>query len=40
MAYFHNGLRYHEDIKKKRNLNLEDIEFLRKLQKERNTQDN
>lgn len=40
MAYFHKNLRYHEDTKKKRNLSKEDIGFLTKLQKERNTQDN
>ena len=40
MAYFHTNLRYHEDKTEKRGLNNNDIEFLKALQKERNTQDN
>ena len=39
MAYFHKGLKYHEDTKVKRELSEEDINFLKTLQKERNTQD-
>lgn len=40
MAYFHKGLKYHEDTKVKRAISKEDIDFLKALQKERNTQDN
>ena len=40
MAYFHENLRYHEDTKVKRAINKDDIDFLKALQKERNTQDN
>ena len=40
MAYFHKNLRYHEDTKVKRDISKEDIDFLKALQKERNTQDN
>lgn len=40
MAYFHQNLKYHEDTKEKRNITKADIEFLKELQKERNTQDN
>lgn len=40
MAKFHENLRYHEDKTEKRELNNNDIEFLKALQKERNTQDN
>jgi hypothetical protein len=40
MAYFHTNLRYHEDTTEKRKLSKEDVEFLKALQKERNTQDN
>lgn len=40
MAYFHKNLKYHEDTKVKRAMNKEDIDFLKALQKERNTQDN
>lgn len=40
MAYFHKDLKYHEDTKVKRAMNKEDIDFLKALQKERNTQDN
>lgn len=39
MAYFHENLKYHEDTKEKRNITRDDIEFLKALQKERNTQD-
>ena len=39
MAIFHKGLKYHEDTTEKRKLNQEDIEFLKKLQLEMNTQD-
>lgn len=39
MAIFHKTLRYHEDTTKKRELNQEDVEFLKKLQLEMNTQD-
>lgn len=39
MAYFHENLKYHEDTKEKRALTKEDIDFLKALQKERNTQD-
>ena len=40
MAYFHENLRYHEDTKVKRAISKVDIDFLKALQKERNTQDN
>lgn len=40
MAKFHKNLRYHEDKTEKRELSKVDIEFLKALQKERNTQDN
>lgn len=40
MAYFHENLRYHEDTKVKRAISKDDIDFLKALQKERNTQDN
>lgn len=40
MAYFHENLRYHEDTKVKREISKNDIDFLKALQKERNTQDN
>lgn len=40
MAYFHENLKYHEDTKVKRAISEEDIDFLKALQKERNTQDN
>ena len=40
MAYFHENLRYHEDTKVKRAISKDDIDFLKTLQKERNTQDN
>lgn len=40
MAYLHQNLKYHEDTKEKRNITKDDIEFLKELQKERNTQDN
>ena len=40
MAYFHENLRYHEDTKVKRAISKNDIDFLKALQKERNTQDN
>lgn len=40
MAYFHGNLKYHEDKIEKRELSKNDIEFLKALQKERNTQDN
>ncbi|MBB1548970.1 MAG: hypothetical protein HG450_003090 [Clostridiales bacterium] len=40
MAYFHDNLRYHEDTKVKRAISKDDIDFLKALQKERNTQDN
>ena len=39
MAYFHENLKYHEDIKVKRAISKDDIDFLKALQKERNTQD-
>lgn len=39
MAKFHQDLEYHKDIKAKRNLTKDDIEFLKSFQKERNTQD-
>ena len=40
MAYFHKDLKYHEDTKVKRAISKDDIDFLKALQKERNTQDN
>lgn len=40
MAYFHENLRYHEDTRVKRVISKDDIDFLKALQKERNTQDN
>lgn len=40
MAYFHENLKYHEDTKVKRAISKDDIDFLKALQKERNTQDN
>lgn len=40
MAYFHGNLKYHKDTKEKRELSKEDVELLKTLQKERNTQDN
>lgn len=40
MAYFHENLKYHEDTKVKRAISKDDIDFLKTLQKERNTQDN
>lgn len=39
MAIFHKTLQYHEDTTKKRELNQEDVEFLKRLQLEMNTQD-
>lgn len=39
MAYYHKGLKYHEDTTPKRNLTEDDRSFLRKLQTEMNTQD-
>lgn len=39
MAIFHKTLQYHEDTTKKRELNQEDVEFLKRLQFEMNTQD-
>lgn len=40
MAVYHEHLRYHEDTVKKHKLQEQEIEFLTKLQKEMNTQDN
>nr|DAN80032.1 MAG TPA: hypothetical protein [Caudoviricetes sp.] len=40
MTYFHENLRYHEDTRVKRVISKDDIDFLKALQKERNTQDN
>lgn len=40
MAHFHKDLKYHEDTKVKRAISKVDIDFLKALQKERNTQDN
>ena len=39
MAIFHKTLQYHEDTTEKRDISQEDIEFLKKLQLEMNTQD-
>jgi hypothetical protein len=39
MAEYHKGLKYHEDEIEKHELSQEDIEFLREIQKELNTQD-
>lgn len=39
MAYYHKNLEYHEDTTKKHKITEEEREFLRKLQKELNTQD-
>lgn len=39
MAIFHKTLQYHEDTTKKRDISQEDIEFLKRLQLEMNTQD-
>lgn len=39
MAHFHKNLKYHEDTKVKRAISKDDIDFLKALQKERNTQD-
>lgn len=39
MAIFHRTLHYHEDTTKKRELKQEDVEFLKRLQLEMNTQD-
>lgn len=39
MAIFHETLRYHEDTTEKRDISQEDIEFLKRLQLEMNTQD-
>lgn len=40
MAVYHTNLKYHEDDVEKVSLSKEDIEFLKELQKEMNTQDN
>ena len=39
MAIFHKTLHYHEDTTEKRDISREDIEFLKSLQLEMNTQD-
>lgn len=39
MAIFHKTLQYHEDTTEKRDISQEDIEFLKRLQLEMNTQD-
>ena len=39
MAIFHKTLQHHEDTTEKRDISQEDIEFLKKLQLEMNTQD-
>lgn len=39
MAKYHENLIYHEDIVEKKQISAEDLEFLKKLQKEMNTQD-
>ena len=39
MAIFHKTLHYHEDTTEKRDISQEDIEFLKRLQLEMNTQD-
>ena len=38
-AIFHKTLQYHEDTTEKRDISQEDIEFLKRLQLEMNTQD-
>ena len=40
MAKYHEHLKYHEDTVEKKVLTKEDVEFLKDLQKELNTQDN
>lgn len=40
MAKYHEHLKYHEDTVEKKALTKEDVEFLKDLQKELNTQDN
>ena len=39
MAIFHKTLQYHEDTTEKRDISQEDIEFLKRLQLDMNTQD-
>lgn len=39
MAIFHKTLQHHEDTTEKRDISQEDIEFLKRLQLEMNTQD-
>lgn len=39
MAKFHEGFKYHEDTTPKHNITGEEIQFLKELQKEMNTQD-
>lgn len=39
MAFYHKGLKYHEDETEKHQITQEEVEFLCKLQKEMNTQD-
>lgn len=39
MAMYHKNLQYHEDTVEKRQITKEDLEFLKELQKEMNTQD-
>lgn len=39
MAFYHQGLKYHEDTTQKHQITQEEIKFLKELQKEMNTQD-